>query len=90
MDGWWKVLRSFIDAGILKNKAIVITGSESLELKKHAELFPGRRGEGKKIEVLPLLFPDYIKIKLKKERLPSTVLEREFKNYLLTGGFRNP
>jgi len=73
--------------GILKNKAIVITGSESLELKKHAELFPGRRGEGKKIEVLPLLFPDYIKIKLKKERLPSTVLEREFKNYLLTGGF---
>jgi len=87
LENWWKIIRAAIDSGLLKNKVITVTGSASLKLKKHAEFFPGRTGYGGKIEVLSLSFPEYVRVKHKEKKLPDSLLTKEFKKYLTTGGF---
>ena len=85
LENWWRPLKGFIDAGLLKDCAIVVSGSLTLKVKKHAELFPGRVGFGKQIEVLPLSFPDFFnlfKLKPKEEEI-----RKAFQKYLTTGGF---
>lgn len=85
IEDWWKPLKGFIDAGIFKNCVLVVSGSLTLKVKRHAELFPGRVGHGKKIEVLPLSFPEFFRLfKLKPK---ETELKRVFQKYLSTGGF---
>ncbi len=81
---WWKPLKGFIDAGLFKDKVIVVTGSITLKVKKHAEFFPGRKGKGKTIEVLPLSFSQYVKLFNAKK---LSEIRRLFKKYLITGGF---
>jgi predicted AAA+ superfamily ATPase len=83
LENWWRPLKGFIDSGSFKNSIITVSGS--LSLKKHAELFPGRTGLGKKIEVLPLSFQEYFKIFGLKEKESEIV--KIFEKYLLTGGF---
>jgi predicted AAA+ superfamily ATPase len=64
---------------------ITILGSSSLKIRKEAELFPGRRGRGKDVNVLPLTFKEYIKlfnVKKYDERIYSL-----FNDYLKEGGF---
>jgi len=87
LEDWWKVIRAAIDAGVLKDKVVTVTGSASLRLKKHAEFFPGRIGYGSKVEVLSLSFPEYVKVKHGEKKLPESMLNREFKKYLACGGF---
>ena len=58
--GWHRILKAFIDLGKLKNDVIIASGSSSLKILKYAEAFPGRRGAGKDIVVLPLSFPEYL------------------------------
>ena len=85
MVGAVKVL---IDSGRALNSVIVVTGSSSLKVKRNIELFPGRMGEGKNIEVLPLSFPEYLKVfgisnyKLQRDRVLDL-----FEQYLTTGEF---
>ena len=56
----------------------------SLKLKKQAELFPGRIGKGKIIEVMPLSFSELINIlNLKK----ISEIKEAFKIYKKYGGF---
>ncbi len=85
IEDWWRPLKGFIDAGAFKNKVIIASGSLSLKIKKHAELFPGRRGYGKNIEVLPLNFREFFEIFNKKPK--EVEIKNLFKKYLLTGGF---
>ncbi len=84
LENWWKPLKGFIDLGKLKNSSVIVTGS-SLRIRRYIEAFPGRKGFGKKIEVLPLSFSDFLKVvKLKKYGIE---LEKGFKKYLKVGGF---
>ncbi len=59
---WYRAIKSAIDRGLLKNDVLVITGSSSIGIKKHTELFPGRRGSGKDILLLPLSFREYVRV----------------------------
>jgi predicted AAA+ superfamily ATPase len=59
---WFRTIKYYIDTGELKNDVLVLTGSLSMYLKKEVELFPGRRGFGKDIVMLPLSFREFIKV----------------------------
>lgn len=83
---WWRPLKGFIDAGMFKNSVIVVTGSITLKVKKHAEMFPGRKGEGKIIEVLPLSFPEYVRL-FNLFNVKKTEIKKLFQRYLKSGGF---
>jgi predicted AAA+ superfamily ATPase len=59
---WFRTIKYYIDVGEFKNDVLVLTGSLSMYLKKEVELFPGRRGFGKDITMLPLSFREFIKV----------------------------
>ncbi|MGC9059291.1 MAG: ATP-binding protein [Candidatus Aenigmatarchaeota archaeon] len=87
---WWRIVKGFIDAGIFENDIITVTGSSTLNLLRQKESFPGRRGKGKDIEILPLSFPEFLKIKgydLSKKELFREEFKKEFKEYLEVGGY---
>jgi predicted AAA+ superfamily ATPase len=100
LNGWWKIVKGYVDMGIFKDDVISISGSSSIKLKGEAELFPGRRGKGKDILVLPLTFREFLEIKgveIKSDgniesdmkslwKIEDKIME-EFKNYLKCGGF---
>jgi predicted AAA+ superfamily ATPase len=100
LNGWWKIVKGYVDMGIFKDDVISISGSSSTKLKGEAELFPGRRGRGKDVLVLPLMFKEFLGIKgveIKSEgNIESDMknlwkiedkIREEFKNYLKCGGF---
>jgi predicted AAA+ superfamily ATPase len=88
LEGWWRGLKPLIDAGLLENDVVTVTGSSSLRVKRDIELFPGRRGHGKTIEVMPLSFPEYVRVMgLKNPRVESERVTKLFEGYLQTGGF---
>ena len=62
VKNWAKTVKGLIDDGDLKQAAITVSGSNAFQLQKGSELFPGRRGKGKDIYVLPLLFSEYLKV----------------------------
>jgi len=96
---WWRVIKGYIDLGIFENDVLTITGSSSLKLKGETELFPGRRGKGKNITVMPLSFREFLEVNGIKLRLRGdlekdmVIAQREervgdlFSSYLKTGGF---
>ena len=63
LPGWWKPLKVAIDAGLTARSVIIVTGSSSLRLRRDTDVFPGRRGRGINIEVLPLSFADAKKVR---------------------------
>ncbi|RLG16572.1 ATP-binding protein [Candidatus Pacearchaeota archaeon] len=88
LEYWWKPIKGFIDVGIFDKDILVISGSSSIRTKKYSESFPGRRGRGKNISVLPLSFFEYLKvhnIDIKKSN--EFQIRGLFKKYLSTGGF---
>ncbi len=88
LEGWWRGVKPLIDAGLLENDVVTVTGSSSLRVKRDIELFPGRRGKGRTIEVMPLSFPEYVEVMgLKRPELQSRMVLKLFENYLTTGGF---
>ncbi len=87
LKDWHRILRGTIDAGVLKDKVIIASGSATMKLKKHAELFPGRRGEGKTVEVMPLSFPEFLRVVHKNRTLTTKKLREVFNAYKLYGGF---
>jgi len=61
-EEWFRSIKSWIDDGKFKKDVVIISGSASLEIMKHAEYFPGRRGDGKDFLILPLSFREFIKV----------------------------
>lgn len=61
-DEWFRTIKLWIDEGRFRNDVVVISGSASLEIMKHTEYFPGRRGYGKDFVLYPLSFREFIKI----------------------------
>nr|WP_206760613.1 ATP-binding protein [Sulfolobus islandicus] len=91
IDEWWRIVKYFIDSGEFKNVVITVSGSSTLRLTKIPEKFPGRRGKGKDVQVMPLSFPEFAQIKsgkTKEELLFDTSLTLSlFEDYLKVGGF---
>jgi len=63
VEGWSGAVKLLADTGELRGKALVLTGSHSLDIKHSAERLPGRRGTGggplDKI-LLPMKFSEYV------------------------------
>jgi predicted AAA+ superfamily ATPase len=57
---WWRAVKLRIDDGSLRKDVVTITGSASIELVKAKESFPGRRGHGVDLTLLPLSFSSYL------------------------------
>ncbi|MDT7892480.1 MAG: ATP-binding protein [Thermoproteota archaeon] len=102
---WYRAIKFRIDKGDFNEDVLILSGSLSMEAKREIEAFPGRRGYGKTLIMLPLSFSSYIRIfgiDLPKGNL-DFVLNNYFKYqaylpklndllelYLITGGFPNP
>jgi predicted AAA+ superfamily ATPase len=60
VDDWWRAVKSRVDDGSFRRDAVVVTGSASIELLRGRESFPGRRGGGVDIELMPLSFSSFV------------------------------
>lgn len=100
VNGWWRIIKSYIDMGFFKNDVITVSGSSSIKLKGEVELFPGRRGYGKDIFVSPLSFREFLKIRginvescgeigkdMNSLWKVNDKIRGEFENYIKHGGF---
>ena len=63
LPGWWKPLKSVIDSDLTRKVVIIATGSSSLRLRRDTDVFPGRRGRGINVEVLPLSYPEVKRVR---------------------------
>ncbi|ADN51581.1 ATP-binding protein [Vulcanisaeta distributa] len=90
VNDWFRAIKYGIDRGLFKNDVITITGSTSIALRGNIETFPGRRGFGVDVTLLPLSFQSYIKA-LRPEISAEPGWYEEirdlFEKYLVTGGF---
>ncbi|MGB9704126.1 MAG: ATP-binding protein [Pyrobaculum sp.] len=86
LRGWWRVVKFYIDSGALERSVVTATGSSAVELLKTPEKFPGRRGSGRDVVVLPLGFPQFASVLYGEARDPA-VVEALFEEYLKRGGF---
>ncbi|MCK4730527.1 MAG: ATP-binding protein [Candidatus Aenigmarchaeota archaeon] len=95
---WWRTIKGFIDDGIFSKDTLILTGSASIEVKKEAEYFPGRRGEGKNFRMYPLSFKEFVKLikpkiaeKLHTDPCKNSVylqeLNKSLSDYFICGGF---
>jgi predicted AAA+ superfamily ATPase len=103
VSDWWRSIKSRIDSGEFKKDVLVITGSARIELLRHKETFPGRRGFGKDFILHPLSFSEYAKVRHGPEIRSGTLskidtnakangvfskkLSSLFSEYLISGGF---
>ena len=90
IEEWWRIIKGFIDMGIFAGDSVTISGSSTLRILKHKEAFPGRRGFGRDIEVLPLSFPEFLEIKgVKGKKIATSKREihRLFQEYIEVGGY---
>ena len=101
VENWQRSIKHLYDSGKLDKCAVVLSGSHSIDIKRSVEQLPGRGDEGKRhFIMLPLTFNQYLKaigkeIKLTNNfekdiailKINSKILDKEYRNYLLTGGF---
>lgn len=67
VEDWQLAVKHLVDTGVLKNKRVLVTGSNSLDMNKNIEQLPGRIGKGKRHFVFfPMSFGRFIKL-MKKE-----------------------
>lgn len=78
VEEWWRAIKARIDQNRMKNDVILLTGSSSIELLKEKERFPGRRGMGQDLTLLPLSFNNYVEIfaDLELKKLEITELDK--------------
>ncbi len=62
VDGWEKTLKGFIDDGDFREAVVTVSGSNAFQLQKGSELFPGRRGHGITLFILPLSFREFVHV----------------------------
>ncbi len=60
---WQRSIKSLIDSGELENCCILITGSNTLDIKYGSERLPGRTGKkGRDFILLPMNFSDFVRL----------------------------
>jgi predicted AAA+ superfamily ATPase len=95
---WQRAIKQLADQGHLSGTTVVLTGSNTLDLKYSSERLPGRRGDVPAVDkqLLPIDFKEYVRlispelsplspIELSTLHLPK--LNKLFEDYLLSGGF---
>ena len=91
IEEWWRALKFFLDKGEFRDSVITVSGSSSVNLVKAPERFPGRKGRGREVPVMPLSFPEFAEVrsgKSREELLSDVSLARSlFRDYLEVGGF---
>ncbi len=101
VNEWQRGIKHLYDSGKLKKCAVILSGSHSIDIKRSIEQLPGRGDEGKRhFIMLPLTFYQYLEAIEKDIRLRNNfkkdiallklnikMLSKEYRNYLLTGGF---
>jgi predicted AAA+ superfamily ATPase len=81
---WWRTVKSLADQATFK--IIILTGSNSWDIKLGADLMPGRFGSGGEIEILPMDFKEFKTAY--QDAGYSKISHRDLLDrYLLTGGF---
>ncbi|MEM4015951.1 MAG: ATP-binding protein [Thermofilum sp.] len=88
LEDWWRVVKGYIDLGYFDEDVLILLGSASFRIRAFAEAFPGRRGKGVTVEVLPLAFHEYVSAHGVEPRASeASRISSLFKRYLETGGF---
>ena len=96
VDQWQRAIKSLADEGSLTNASVLITGSNSIDLKTSSERLPGRTGKYFNTDklFLPLDFIEFYKLTNKEwdgefhhKDVPRFI--KYFNDYLLVGGFPN-
>ncbi len=83
LDGWWRAVKALVDSGALRD-VVTVTGSSSIKVRRDVDLFPGRRGEGVILELTPLTFSEFTRLKGVET---DSQAERAFQEYMRIGGF---
>jgi hypothetical protein len=100
---WTRGIKHFADLGKLRNCTMILTGSNSHDLKYEIERMPGRRGQDSDLDkiLFPLSFREYVEFRdpevaskiydiksaQKNYSFYRKSLEKYLNNFLLTGGF---
>ncbi|MEK6859878.1 MAG: ATP-binding protein [Nanoarchaeota archaeon] len=101
VEDWEIIIKHYYDLGKFKDSFVLVCGSNSIDIKKSVERLPGRGDFGKRHFIMfPLTFKEYLKAinfnlnltgKIKKDeaiiKLNFKEIQKEYENYLLTGGF---
>lgn len=56
---WSRAVKFLVDAGVLENIYLLLTGSSAVEIKRGYERMPGRRGQGFDQAFLPMSFTEF-------------------------------
>ncbi len=63
VKNWQRLIKSMVDSGELRDCCLLITGSNTLDIKYSVERLPGRTGkEGKDFILLPMNFSEYLEL----------------------------
>lgn len=100
---WTRAIKHLVDVGLLENCTVILTGSNSRDLKYEVERMPGRRGGDAELDkiMFPLSFREYANLAApgiirkfsdlnsaeKNYPLFREELSALLDNYFLTGGF---
>ncbi len=86
---WYRIVKGFVDLGEFERDVIIVSGSSTINILKHAESFIGRRGKGKDILALPLSFPEFLEV-VGVDSKKDHEIQEIFEEYTLSGGFPKP
>lgn len=87
---WDRVIKALADEGWFSKGLCLLTGSDTLILKKAAMRFPGRRGMTDQVDfhLYPLSFSEYVKLTHPKLLNPTIEkLQSLFESFLKSGGY---
>jgi len=73
VEDWPFAIKWLVDAGLLANSKIILTGSSSINLKKSGEFLPGRRGGGVDIKFLPISFAQFFRLLYPEFKMPKQI-----------------
>lgn len=83
IPSWQRAVLALANMGFLRNASVILTGSNSRDLKESSEKLPGRRGEGKDYKLYPLSLPEICGLECFKNKNRDEMLDI----YMLIGGF---
>jgi len=91
---WEKTIKVLVDAGMLDNRKVILTGSSSVDILKKTERLPGRMASNQyKFRYYPLSFREVVKLYGNEVKTPADAiakldeLNKILYFYFLHGGF---
>ncbi|MGK5087463.1 ATP-binding protein [Bdellovibrionota bacterium FG-2] len=81
---WWRPIKKLLDSGAVH--AVVVTGSNSIDLRKGSDLMPGRHAKGGEYFLRPMDFEEFREARKQAGWCGKTRLE-EFEIFFRVGGF---